>query len=118
MVIEDIWPMDWQHESAMKATKALAIKAAVPVLVLVTVSRRGKNEADYNNGVYTMDALSYLAEVELADIITTTYLNTTHRRASQVQIGNLKNRDTQPFDSFVTSSGWVGFSCRQIITTK
>jgi hypothetical protein len=73
----------------------------IPVLLLWQINREGKEEADKNDGDYKLKAFTYANEVEkTADVITTTYLNKTHREQSTTRLSNPKNRDNPPFASF------------------
>jgi DnaB-like helicase C terminal domain len=84
----------------------------VPVLMLFQINRNGKTEADKNDGVYKMNALTYANNAEkTADVITTTYLNPELRRNGQTKFTNLKNRDNPLFDPFIAR---VMFGCRRI----
>jgi len=84
----------------------------VPVLMLFQINRMGKDDADKNDGVYKIKALTYANAAEkTADVITTTYLNDTLRSKSQTKFTNLKNRDNPLFDPFIAQ---VKFPCRRI----
>lgn len=84
----------------------------VPVLMLFQINRNGKAEADKNDGVYKMSALTYANNAEkTADVITTTYLNDELRRSHATKVTNLKNRDNALFAPFIAS---VNFACRKI----
>ncbi len=86
----------------------------VPVLLLWQINRDGKDEADKNDGIYKMKALTYANETEKsADVITTSYLNDDHRRNGTTKFCNLKNRDNPLFEPFLAR---VDFPCRRIVT--
>lgn len=73
----------------------------IPVLLLWQINRDGKEEADKNEGEYKLKAFTYANEVEkTADVVTTTYLNKTHRERSTTRLSNPKNRDNPPFLPF------------------
>ena len=73
----------------------------IPVLLLWQINREGKDEADKNEGEYKLKAFTYSNEVEkTADVVTTTYLNKTHREQSTTRLSNPKNRDNPPFLPF------------------
>jgi replicative DNA helicase len=73
----------------------------IPVLLLWQINREGKEEADKNDGEYKLKAFTYANEVEkTADVVTTTYLNKTHREQSTTRLANPKNRDNPPFAPF------------------
>jgi replicative DNA helicase len=66
----------------------------LPVLMLFQINRQGHDEAAKNNGIYKMAAINYANQVEKSsDVITTSFLDDTHRRSSSAQFCNLKNRD-------------------------
>jgi intein/homing endonuclease len=84
----------------------------VPVLMLFQINRNGKTEADKNDGVYKMNALTYANNAEkTADVITTTYLNDELRSQNATKFTNLKNRDNPLFAPFIAN---VDFPCRRI----
>lgn len=88
----------------------------VPVLMLFQINRKGKEDADKNDGVYKMNALTYANACEkTADIITTTYLNDSLRAAGITKISCLKNRDNPIFKPF---EAHVQFYCRRILSAK
>lgn len=88
----------------------------VAVLVLFQINRSGKTEADKNDGVYKMNALTYANNAEkTADVITTTYLNDELRESGMTKITNLKNRDNPLFKPFEAHINW---SCRKILSSK
>jgi len=102
--------------SVINDSKRLALtfdnNAGVPVIMLFQINRNGKTEADKNDGVYKMNALTYANNCEkTADIITTTYLNEELRRVGATKICNLKNRDNRLFEPFTAR---VQFPCRKI----
>ncbi len=73
----------------------------IPVLLLWQINRDGKEEADKNDGEYKLKAFTYANEVEkTADVVTTTYLNKTHREQLTTRLSNPKNRDNPPFLPF------------------
>jgi replicative DNA helicase len=75
--------------------------AGIPVLLLWQINREGKEEANKNNGEYKLKAFTYANEVEkTADVVTTTYLNESHREHSTARMSNPKNRDNAPFLPF------------------
>lgn len=105
------------QNSVMRSSKNLALHfnkgEGVPVLLLFQINRQGKLAADKNEGVYTLDALSYANEAERsADYVTTTYLNQDYRDNGKTKFCNIKNRDNAPFVPFEAA---VDFSCRKII---
>ncbi len=80
----------------------------MPVMLLHQINRKGKEQADKNDGVYTTAALSYAHEAERsASLITTTYLDEAHRKAATTKICCLKNRDNERFDPFVAAVDWA-----------
>lgn len=88
----------------------------VPVIMLFQINRNGKTEADKNEGVYKMNALTYANNAEkTADVITTTYLNDELREAGATKITNLKNRDNRLFSPFTAR---VQFGCRRITSEE
>lgn len=75
----------------------------VPVLLLWQINREGKDEAAKakEEGEYKLKAFTYANEVEkTADVVTTTYLNDTHRKQCTTKLSNPKNRDNPPFAPF------------------
>lgn len=65
------------------------------------MNRKGKEQADKNNGEYRLDALSYANEAERsADVILSSYLNDELRDNNQVKIACLKNRWKAKFKLF------------------
>lgn len=91
----------------------------VPTLMLFQTNRDGLSDADKNDGIYKMRALSWASEAERsADVVTTTYLDDqlpgggTYRKNNQTKIGNLKNRDNPLFDPFMAT---VQFKTRRIM---
>lgn len=81
--------------------------AKLPVMMLLQINRNGKDEADKNDGVYNMSALTWVNAAEKdADVITTTYLNKELRQQRRTKISNLKNRDNPPFDPFEAYVEW------------
>lgn len=106
--------------SVITDAKRLALQfdhnAGVPVMMLFQINRMGKDDADKNDGVYKMKALTYANNCEkTADVITTTYLNDELRKAGQVKFCNLKNRDNKPFEPFLAG---VNFPQRRITAIK
>jgi len=88
----------------------------VPVVMLFQINRMGKDDADKNDGLYKMKALTYANACEkTADVITTTYLNDEMRKAGLTKICNLKNRDNPLFEPF---SAHVNFVSRRILSQK
>lgn len=84
----------------------------IPVLLLWQINRNGKDEAEKNDpeGEYKLKAFTYSNEVEkTADVVTTTYLNKTHRENSTTRMSNPKNRDNSPF---------LPFDCHANLTTR
>ncbi len=80
----------------------------IPVLLLWQINREGKEEADKNEGEYKLKAFTYANEVEkTADVVTTTYLNKTHREQSTTRFSNPKNRDNPPFVPFDAHANMV-----------
>ena len=85
----------------------------VPVVMLFQINRTGKTEADKNEGVYKMNALTYANNAEkTADVITTTYLNDELRGQNTTVFSNLKNRDNPLFRPFKATILW---ECRKIL---
>lgn len=79
----------------------------IAVCMPFQINRQGKREAEKNDGVYKIDALSYANEAERsASIIITTYLDDTLRGRGEVKIGCLKNRDNPLFQPFTASIDW------------
>lgn len=102
--------------SIIRDSKRLALQfnknAGLPILMLFQINRNGKTEADKNEGVYKMNALTYANEAEkTADVITTTYLNDDLRRQGYTKITNLKNRDNPLFPPF---EAHINFPCRRL----
>jgi hypothetical protein len=88
----------------------------VAVLMLFQINRNGKTEADKNEGVYKMNALTYANNAEkTADVITTTWLNDDLRRDGRTKFTNLKNRDNPLFEPF---EAHINFTCRRILSSK
>jgi len=88
----------------------------VPVLMLFQINRQGKDDADKNEGVYKIKALTYANAAEKsADVITTTYLNDALRTAGRTKFTNLKNRDNPLFDPF---EAHILFPCRRILSPQ
>jgi replicative DNA helicase len=88
----------------------------VPTLMLFQINRMGLDDADKNDGVYKMKALTYANEAEKsADVITTSYLDDNvggnHRKNNQTKICNLKNRDNPLVEPFTAT---VQFKTRRI----
>lgn len=109
--------------SVLRDTKKYALHfnhgEGVPVLMLFQTNRDGLTEADKNDGVYKMKALSWASEAERsADVVTTTYLDDqlpgggTYRKNNQTKICNLKNRDNPLFEPFMAT---VQFKTRRIM---
>lgn len=81
--------------------------AMLPVLMLFQTNRNGKDEADKNDGVYQMSALTWANAAEKdADVITTTYLNKEMRQQRRTKFSNLKNRDNPLFEPFEAHVAW------------
>ena len=86
----------------------------IPVMMLFQINRTGKTEADKNDGVYKMNALTYANNAEkTADVITTTYWNTDMRNSGRTKFTNLKNRDNPLFEPF---EAHVNMTCRRIMS--
>ncbi len=84
----------------------------IPVLVLFQINRDGKDQADKNEGVYKMRALSYANEAERsADVVSTTYLNGDYRTKGNTKCCCLKNRDNPLFAPFEIG---INFDCRRL----
>lgn len=97
--------------TVMRDAKMLAMHfnggERIPVLGLLQINRKGKEEADKNDGRYKTQALADANEAERsADVISYTYLNDSLRQANQVLIGCLKNRENPPFTLFTASVDW------------
>lgn len=104
--------------SVVRDAKRLALNfnnnEGVPVLMLFQINRNGKTEADKNDGVYKMSALTYANEAEkTADVITTTYLNKDLRERGMTTFSCLKNRDGELFEPFQAQ---VNFTCRRMLS--
>lgn len=106
--------------SVLRDSKKFALQfnkgEGIPLLMLFQINRQGLTEADKNDGVYKMNALSWASEAERsADVVTATYLDDnvgkTHRTNNQTKFCNLKNRDNPHFDPFLAS---VNFKTRRI----
>jgi len=102
--------------SVINDCKRLALtfdnNAGIPVIMLFQINRNGKTEADKNDGIYKMNALTYANNCEkTADVITTSYLNEELRKMGATKFTNLKNRDNRLFDPFTAR---VQFACRRI----
>jgi hypothetical protein len=90
--------------------------SGIAVLMLFQINRQGKDDADKNDGIYKIKALTYANAAEkTADVITTTYLNDELRKSGLTKICNLKNRDNPLFDPF---QAHVNFTCRRILSQK
>lgn len=118
-------PKEWDRDyvtrinSVVRAAKKFALHfdggRGMPVLGLFQINRQGKNEAEKNNGIYKMSALSYSNEVEKSsDTITTTYLDEDLRARGRTVSACLKNRDNPLFERFEMG---VNFSCRRLYQT-
>lgn len=84
----------------------------VPVIMLFQINRQGKEEASKNEGKYKMSAINYANQVEKSsDVISTTYLDDTHRQQGTTMFCNLKNRDNPLFAPFLAR---VDFPARRI----
>lgn len=97
--------------TVMRDAKLLAMHfnggERLPVLGLLQINRKGKEEADKNDGRYKTQALADANEAERsADVISYTYLNDELRQAKQVKIGCLKNRENPHFTPFTASVDW------------
>lgn len=106
--------------SVITDAKRLALhfdhNSGVPVLMLFQINRNGKTEADKNEGVYKMNALTYANNAEkTADVITTTYLSDDMRKNGRTKFTNLKNRDNPKFEPFEANVYWP---CRQITSAR
>lgn len=106
--------------SVINDTKRLALtfdhNNGVPILMLFQINRQGKDDADKNEGVYRIKALTYANSCEKdADVITTTYLNSEMRTAGLTKFTNLKNRDNPLFKPF---EAHIKFSCRRMLSAK
>jgi len=102
--------------SVVRDTKKMALNfnrgEGIPLVLLFQVNRKGKLDADKNEGRYKMQDLSYANEAERsADVITTTYLNDEYKENAEVLFGCLKTRDNEPFKSFRAKIMW---SCRRL----
>lgn len=100
-----------EMNSIITACKRLALQfnkgAGVPILMLFQTNRNGKDEADKNDGVYQMNALSWANSAEKdADVITTTYLDKERRQTRRTKFTNLKNRDNPLFEPFEAHVAW------------
>jgi replicative DNA helicase len=93
--------------SAKRMALTFNMGQMVPILMLFQINRSGKDEADKNDGVYKMNALSWANSAEKdADVITTTYLNQERRDQRRTTISNLKNRDNPQFEPFDAHIMW------------
>ena len=97
--------------SIVNDSKQLALQfngnEGLAVLMLFQINRTGKTEADKNDGVYKLNALTYANACEKsADIITASYLNNDLRRQGLSKFTNMKNRDNPPFDPFEVNIDW------------
>lgn len=104
--------------SVITDAKRLALNfdhnSGIPVMMLFQINRSGKTEADKNDGVYKMNALTYANNAEkTADVITTTYWNTEMRNTGRTKFTNLKNRDNPIFEPF---EAHVNMTCRRIMS--
>lgn len=102
--------------SVVRDAKKLALNfnrgEGVPVVLLFQINRKGKEDADKNEGRYKLQDLSYANEAERSgDVITTTYLNDEYRENAEVLFGCLKTRDNELFKSFRAKILW---DCRRI----
>jgi len=90
--------------------------SGIPVLMLFQINRTGKDDADKNDGVYKMKALTYANNAEkTADVISTTYLNDELRSQGLTKICNLKNRENKPFEPFTAH---INFPCRKMMSVR
>jgi len=97
--------------TVMRGAKMLAMHfnggERLPLLGLLQINRKGKEEADKNDGIYKTQALADANEAERsADVISYSYLNSDLRNANQVKIGCLKNRENPHFQPFTASVDW------------
>lgn len=95
----------------MRGAKELALHfndgEGIPVLGLLQINRKGKEEADKNQGRYKTQALADANEAERsADVISYTYLNQDLRNTGQTLVGCMKNRDNPWFEPFYASVYW------------
>jgi replicative DNA helicase len=100
-----------EMNAIVTASKKMALHfnkgAKVPVLMLFQTNRNGKDEADKNDGIYQMSALTWANAAEKdADVITTTYLNKELRQQRRTKFTNLKNRDNPLFEPFEAYVEW------------
>jgi len=73
----------------------------IPLVSAYQTNRKGKADADKNDGEYRLDALSYANEAERsADVVIYSYLNEELRDNNQAKIGCLKNRSRPKFKQF------------------
>jgi replicative DNA helicase len=98
--------------SIITASKQLALHfnkgAMVPVLMLFQTNRSGKEEADKNDGIYQMNALSWANSAEKdADVITAAYFNKELKDSGRLKFSNLKNRDNAAFEPFEAHVHWA-----------
>lgn len=106
--------------SVIKDAKRLSLRfdhnKGVPVVLNFQINRQGKDDANKNDGVYQLKALTYANYAEkAADVITTTYLNDELRKAKLTKFSNLKNRDNPLFAPF---QAHVNFANHRILSQK
>jgi hypothetical protein len=97
--------------SIMIEAKQLALNfnngEGVPLCLLFQINRKGKQEADKNEGRHEAHHLYYANEAEKSsDIITYTYINDDLKRENEVKIGCMKNREGISFDQFKAKVIW------------
>ncbi len=102
--------------SVVRDAKKLALHfnggQSLPVCLLFQISRQGRDDAEKNDGVYKLKALSYANEAERsADVVTTTFLDKTHRDNNTTKVCCLKNRDNPLFEPFLAG---VSFTSRRL----
>jgi hypothetical protein len=117
-------PVDAQHRSnlterlnsVVRSAKVMALSfnhgQGIPIVMLFQINRKGKADADKDDGNYKIQDLSYANEAERSsDVITTTYLNQELRDCGMTQFQCLKSRDGPLFEKFKAKIIW---DCKRI----
>ena len=102
--------------SVLRDAKKLALQfnggEGIPVLMLFQINRAGRVEAEKNDGIYKMNALSYANEAERsADVVTATFLDENLKREGLIRFSCLKGRDDGCFEPF---NARIDFTCRRL----
>ena len=102
--------------SVIRDAKRLALHfnsgEGIAVCLLHQINRQGRADAEKNDGVYKLSALSYANECErAADYVTSSFLDEERRKEGTILLANPKNRDNQPFDPINLN---IDFACRRM----